>query len=163
MQKFPRFENPHMFQTMYPIHDGRVEVVFQQCIANNIIQCTTNLPFYTGHRGYKACLRLCILGDGIGKNTHMSLFFVIMRGEFDNVLQWPFTYRVTFRIMNQTPDGQDIIKTFRPDPTSTSFQKPKSKENPPYGFPNSISYQELMSGGFVNDGTILIKCIIDTA
>ena len=47
------------------------------------------------------CLRIYILGDGIGKGTHMSLFFVVMKGEFDNILQWPFTHKVTFKLINQ--------------------------------------------------------------
>lgn len=51
-----------------------------------------SLPFYSGHYGYTMCLCLYILGDGtkcIGKNIHMSLFFVIMKGEFDAIFQWP--------------------------------------------------------------------------
>ena len=31
----------------------------------------------------------------------MSLFFVVMKGEFDNTLQWPFTHKVTFKLINQ--------------------------------------------------------------
>ena len=45
-----------------------------------------SLPFYSGRYGYKMCLRLYNMGDGIGKGTHLSLFFVVMRGEFDNIL-----------------------------------------------------------------------------
>ena len=37
-----------------------------------------SLPFYSGRYGYKMCLRLYIMGDGIGKGTHLSLFFVVM-------------------------------------------------------------------------------------
>ncbi|MCG8626678.1 MAG: hypothetical protein MJE68_32345, partial [Proteobacteria bacterium] len=59
-----------------------------------------SLPFYTGRYGYKMCLCLYIMGDGIGKGTHLSLFFVVMRGEFDNILQWPFTHKVTFKLIN---------------------------------------------------------------
>ena len=43
-------------------------------------------PFYTSNQGYKMCLRLYLNGDGIGKGTHMSLFFVVMKGEFDNII-----------------------------------------------------------------------------
>ena len=42
-----------------------------------------SLPFYSSRYGYKMCLRLYILGDGIGKNTHMSLFFVCSQWERD--------------------------------------------------------------------------------
>ena len=69
-----------------------------------------SLPFYSGRYGYKMCLRLYIMGDGIGKGTHLSLFFVVMRGEFDNILQWPFTHKVTFKLINQA-GGRDIVDT----------------------------------------------------
>ena len=75
-----------------------------------------SMPFYSGRYGYKMCLRLYIMGDGIGKGTHLSLFFVVMRGEFDNILQWPFTHKVTFKLINQA-EGMNIVDTFQPDPT----------------------------------------------
>ena len=37
--------------------------------------------FYSSQYGYKMCARIYLNGDGIGKNTHISLFFVSMRGE----------------------------------------------------------------------------------
>ena len=121
-----------------------------------------SLPFYTGRYGYKMCLRLYILGDGIGKNSHMSLFFVIMKGEFDNILQWPFTHKVTFKLINQT-GGRDIIDTFQPDPMSSSFRKPKSDMNIASGCPRFVSHTELKSGGFIQDDTVFIKCSVDCA
>ncbi len=124
-------------------------------------KCTSifSLPFYTDQYGYKMCLRLYILGDGAGKNTHMSLFFVIMQNEFDNVLQWPFTHRVTFKLINQR-GGRDIIDTFQPDPTSSSFRKPKSDMNIASGCPKFVSHQELKNE-FIVDDTIFIKCSVD--
>ena len=120
-----------------------------------------SLPFYSGRYGYKMCLRLYIMGDGIGKGTHLSLFFVVMRGEFDNVLQWPFTHKVTFKLINQA-GGRDIVDTFQPDPMSTSFRKPKSDMNVASGCPRFISHTELENGGFIVDDTVFIKCIVNT-
>ena len=37
-------------------------------------------PFYSSRFGYKMCARVYLNGDGMGKTTHMSLFFVVMRG-----------------------------------------------------------------------------------
>ncbi len=37
-------------------------------------------PFYTGRNGYKMCVRAYLNGDGIGYNTHLSIFFVLMKG-----------------------------------------------------------------------------------
>ena len=120
-----------------------------------------SLPFYSGGYGYKMCLRLYIMGDGIGKGTHLSLFFVVMRGEFDNILQWPFTHKVTFKLINQS-GGRDIVDMFQPDPMRSSFRKPKSDMNIASGCPQFVSHTEL-ERGFIVDDTIFIKCIVDTS
>ncbi len=127
-------------------------------------KCTSlfSPPFYSGRYGYKMCLCLYIMGDGIGKGTHLSLFFVVMRGEFDNILQWPFTHKVTFKLINQA-GGRDIVDTFQPDPMSSSFRKPKSDMNIASGCPRFVSHTELERGGFIVDDTIFIKCMIDTS
>ena len=121
-----------------------------------------SLPFYSGRYGYKMCLRLYILGDGIGKNTHMSLFFVVMKGEFDAILQWPFTHKVSFRLINQH-HGRDIVDVFQPDPLSSSFQRPKTDMNVASGCPRFISLAELNQGGFIEDNTIFIKVKVDVS
>ena len=122
-------------------------------------KCTSisSFPFYSGRYGYKMCLRLYIMGDGIGKGTHLSLFFVVMRGEFDNILQWPFTHKVTFKLINQA-GGPDIVDTFQP-----SFKKPRSEMNIAGGCPKFVSHTELERSGFIVDDTIFIKCMIDTS
>ena len=45
--------------------------------------------------GYKMCIRAYLNGDGIGYKTHFSVFFVLMKGEFDPLLKWPFEYKVS--------------------------------------------------------------------
>ena len=121
-----------------------------------------SLPFYSGRHGYKMCLCLYIMGDGIGKGTHLSLFFVVMHGEFDNILQWPFTHKVTFKLINQA-GGSDVVDTFKPDPMSNSFRKPKSDMNIASGCPRFVSHTELEVGGFIVNDAIFIKCIIDAS
>ena len=121
-----------------------------------------SLPFYSSRYGYKMCLRLYILGDGIGKGSHMSLFFVVMKGEHDNILQWPFTHKITFKLINQC-GGRDVIDVFQPDPLNSSFQKPKSDMNIASGCPRFVSMNELMQDGFILGDTIFIKVKVDTA
>lgn len=50
--------------------------------------------FYSSKYGYKMCLRLYLNGDGTGRGTHLSLFFVVMRGKCDALLKWPFSQKV---------------------------------------------------------------------
>ena len=138
---------PQFAQRMVDAQNGKYTSIF-------------SLPFYTSRYGYKLCLRLYILGDGIGKGTHMSLFFVVMRGEFDNILQWPFTHKVTFRLLNQA-GGKDITDGFLPDPMSSSFKKPKTDMNVASGCPRFVSIGDVRSGGFIADDTIFIKVKVD--
>ena len=52
-------------------------------------------PFFTSLHGYRMCLRMYLDGDGQGKGTHISLFLVIMKSDYDDLLTWPFTQKVT--------------------------------------------------------------------
>lgn len=56
------------------------------------LACPT--AFYTSRYGYKMCLRIYLNGDGTGRGTHLSLFFVVMRGPHDALLRWPFNQKV---------------------------------------------------------------------
>ena len=49
--------------------------------------------------GYKMCARLYLNGDGMGKGTHVSLFFVVMRGTYDALLKWPFRQKVSCSLL----------------------------------------------------------------
>ena len=63
-----------------------------------------SLPFYTHQQGYKMCLRVDANGCGKGKGTHVSVFAYLMRGEFDDVLKWPFRGHVVIQLCNQLQD-----------------------------------------------------------
>ena len=51
-------------------------------------------PFYTGRNGYKMCIRAYLNGDGIGYNTHLSIFFVLMKGKKHNMASKFKKYRI---------------------------------------------------------------------
>ena len=57
-------------------------------------------PFYTGRNGYKMCIRAYLNGDGSGEGTHLSIFFVIMEGEYDPLAIKVYIY--ASRSQNQT-------------------------------------------------------------
>ena len=59
-------------------------------------------PFYSSPTGYKMRGRLYLHGDGNARRTHMSIFFVLMRGLNDSILKFPFNYKVTFCLYDQT-------------------------------------------------------------
>ena len=119
-------------------------------------------PFYTSTYGYKLCARVYINGDGMGKGTHMSLFFVVMRGDYDDLLQWPFIQKVTLLMLDQETHARNISDTFRPDPTSSSFKKPTCNMNIASGCPLFVSQSVLETPKYIKNDTLYIKVIVDT-
>ncbi|XP_071622161.1 TNF receptor-associated factor 1 isoform X2 [Heliangelus exortis] len=119
--------------------------------------------FYTAKYGYKVCLRVYLNGDGAGKGTHMSLFFVVMRGDYDALLPWPFRHKVTFMLLDQN-NREHIIDAFRPDLTSASFQRPVNDMNVASGCPMFLPLSKLQSPkyAYVKEDTLFLKCIIET-
>ncbi|NXJ75426.1 TRAF2 factor, partial [Trogon melanurus] len=119
--------------------------------------------FYTARYGYKVCLRVYLNGDGTGKGTHVSLFFVVMKGDYDALLPWPFRHKVTFMLLDQN-NREHIIDAFRPDLTSASFQRPVNDMNVASGCPMFLPLSKLQSPkyAYVKEDTLFLKCIIET-
>ena len=119
-------------------------------------------PFYSGRNGYKMCIRAYLNGDGIGFNTHLSVFFVLMRGEYDPLLKWPFESKVSLILVDQNL-RQHIVQTFKPSPDSSSFQKPQSDMNVASGCPQFAKLSVLEEGNYVKNDVLFLKCIVDTS
>ena len=118
--------------------------------------------FYTSRHGYKMCALIYLNGDGMGKNTHISVFFVVMRGEYDALLRWPFRQKVTIMLLDQD-NVEHVIDAFRPDPNSASFQKPRREMNVASGCPLFCSLAELNKRVYVRDDVMFMKIIVDTS
>jgi hypothetical protein len=120
-------------------------------------------PFYSSPTGYKMRARLYLHGDGNARRTHMSLFFVLMRGPNDAILKFPFNYKVTFCLYDQTPQLRHIIDSFRPDIKSNSFQRPRSEMNIASGIPKFFPLAMIQQEGnpYVRDDTMFIKVMVD--
>ena len=119
-------------------------------------------PFYTSQYGYKLCSRIYLNGDGIGRNTHISLSIVLMRGDYDAILIWPFSHKVTFTLFDQLTNDQfkeNIKDEFKPDSNSKSFRKPTADMNIASGIPKFCSLAKFNSTDheYVKDDTIFIK------
>ena len=119
---------------------------------------------YTGRCGYK--LRAVAYPNGIasGKGTHLSLYILIEKGEFDALLKWPFKQKVFFTLLGQSKkSSSDAHKTeeLLGDRNSTSFLRPENDANPGWGFPKFITFDILKSGSYLKDGCIFIKIEVE--
>lgn len=120
-------------------------------------------PFQTSPHGYRMCVRVYLNGDGAGKGTYISLFFVLMRSEHDDLLSFPFKQSVRFTLINQENRAESISEAFAPDLKSQSFQKPEGEMNVASGFPKFARQTVLQDDRFTKGNVIYIKAQVDLA
>lgn len=131
-------------------HDGTCMLRIEN-ISEIMRQYTTvtSQPFYTGRSGYKMCVRAHFMSE------RLSFSFEILRGDYDALLEWPFTNKVSFIIIDQT-GLSPIVRTFKP-----CIDKPDNDMNIASGCPQFVELARLdmKCYGGEND-TMFIKCII---
>ena len=68
--------------------------------------CWYSPPFYTRPKGYKMRLQVFAGGYGSGANTHVTLSLSLMKGEYDEQLEWPLQGKFTIELLSQDGDGK---------------------------------------------------------
>ena len=115
-----------------------------------------SVPFYTHLKGYKLFLKVYANGDGIGKNTHVSVFITIMQGEFDHRLKWPFQGEFNVSLLNQEEDNGHRTTTIHFDDTVPDHIANRKKEREPvkwrgWGMSKFILHSHLQPKYLKND------------
>ena len=119
-------------------------------------------PFYTHLGGYRVCLKVTANGNGDGKGTHVSVAVCLMRGEFDDLLKWPFRGDVTIQLKkNDPPHHYQMILSLDDDTPSIFVCKPtKERNDVSWGYPTFISHADLYACGYLKDDK-LVFCVSD--
>ena len=125
-----------------------------------------SVPFYTrayGRYGYKFKLRLSL--SYIFFTKILSVYFVIMKGEYDSILPWPFHRKVTFTLVDQQGDlneRKNIVKSITPDPTNDEKwnKRPVTDENTEKSFERPVFEFELTDRRFIVDDTIFLQITV---
>ena len=132
----------------------------RQDAINGVKTALYSPPFYSAQYGYKMCAKIYMNGDGFGKGSHLSLFFVVMRGDSDALQTWPFQKKITMMLLDQG-NGDHMIDAFNSDPQSSSFQRPKSDMNIASGSPLFMPLDSLNNRQYIKDDVLFIKIIVD--
>ena len=119
-------------------------------------------PCYTNQYEYKYRIRLYLHRDGMGRATHISIFFVVMKSEHDELLPWPMKKRVTFEPINLENEADSVIETFVSNPKSSCFQQPTKNMNMATGYPPFVSIEQFLNGGFIKDNCAFIRTTAKT-
>lgn len=92
---------------------------------NNPDRFLSSPTFCTSHHGYK--MRVCLYLNGHGREweSKISLLLEMVEGEYDPILEWPFSCPTEFRLMGQgNSRGNDVVQPFQADPEDPSFSQP---------------------------------------
>lgn len=137
----------------------------------------TSSPFYTHRHGYKLQLSTFLNGNGSGQGTHASLYVRVLPGEYDSLLEWPFSHDITFTIIDQGDPSSSkrshISVTFTPDPNWKNFQCPEIRNTKRdssvngstlgFGYPKFVSHKELKDNNYTKGNCLFIKASVDTS
>ena len=107
-------------------------------------------PLYTSDRGYRMCLNVYPAGNGTGKGTHVSMFGYLMKGDYDDELNWPFTADVVVDILNWRGDNNHhrVVLPFNegsPDDARARVYDDNKVAPSGQGNPKTIKIRSLMS------------------
>ena len=125
----------------------------------------TSRPFYTKMFEYKMCCSLNITRDAMGAATHISIFFVIMKGQYDAILPWPFKQKVTLMLLDQNSgSGLKVVINSSLCSSGSSFHRPEGEmkviTHNPLVCPVSLILEDKTSD-FVKDDVIFVKVIVE--
>ena len=122
-------------------------------------------PFYnTSPLKYKVQIQIFPNGKGAGKNTHLSVYIMIMEGEYDAILPWPFLPQITFTLIDQQEDTskrENVVMSLKADPRNKVYARPESNKNLGRGFPTFMSHEQLQTRRYIADNTIFLQVKVE--
>ena len=118
-------------------------------------------PIYNSPQGYKMEIHIIPNGNGKAKDSHLSVYLFMMKGEYDSILSWPFQQEITFTLIDQQQqegNRKDLSTSFKADASEEFFGRPVHKVNDAgRGFPRFVSHEVLQTRRYVVDDTIFLK------
>lgn len=116
-------------------------------------------PFYTETYGYRLKLRIYPYGRKSATSSHLSVFIVVMKGEYDAILPWPFKRKMRFTLIDQRedPEQRKNVSMVITSSHTENYERPNKEENLGRGFRNFISHGKLYSGGYVENNMLFLQ------
>ena len=135
---------------------------YREDAINGVMTAIHSPAFYTDLYGYKLCMRINLNGVGSGMGRHVALFVHMMQGNYDTILEWPFSGRIVLSIMDQsdgTENRQHISQTIVAEPNHLTFQRPTVPRNyVGYGYVEFAPIEQIREPQYVRYNTMLV-CI----
>ena len=98
-------------------------------------------------------------GYGVAKGTHISLYVLLMRGEYDDKLKWPFNGVVTIEMFNRQTEKWESIRGIPLDDSIPVYSRRRAVDRASggvYGYSKWMSLEEIVEK-YLLDGVIRFK------
>ena len=117
----------------------------------------------TSKWGYELGMSLEISMDEKGKQRYVILSFIIFRGAYDAILEWPFPYIVTLCLVDVMGTGKQIVYSIKPNSQPASFDRPSDDANPPYSIGKFCAVENLLESQstYVSEDNIFFRLHVD--
>ena len=116
-------------------------------------------PFTTSPQGYKFSIKVMANGCKSGKGTNITMSAMIMKGQHDDHLQWPFTGTIIIEVLNWLEDKRHFKQVFSIDPNDELFRVTKGEYGRDFGFFKFISHTSLPLDKSTNTQYLYDDCI----
>ncbi len=111
--------------------------------------------YNTESYGYKLKVKLYPNGAGSGENTHLSMYIIVMKGEYDAILPWPFKTKVKLTLIDQQENPVERENVTNEIILNNS-PRPVDKDNVGLGLNRFISNEKLSSRHYLVDDTLFL-------
>lgn len=117
--------------------------------------------FYTAMYGYNLCIRVNINATDSIRGAYISLFVHFMKGEYDNILEWPFKGSITLSILDQSEDclkRKPLKETLVARSELLAFHRPTSYRNHKgFGYMEFAPLSVIENGSYIRNDSVYIK------
>ena len=76
-------------------------------------QCMRSPAFSTHRYGYQLMASVFPTGHASGSGNHLSVYIGLVKGDYDNILEWPFRYPITVTLLDQCTDIEKATASLR--------------------------------------------------
>ncbi|XP_041365167.1 TNF receptor-associated factor 6-like isoform X2 [Gigantopelta aegis] len=117
--------------------------------------------FYSSFFGYKLCIRVNLNGVDSARGSYLSVFIHFMQGEFDDMLDWPFSGRIILSVVDQNTPCEvrnHVSETLIAKPQLAAFQRPVTTRNHKgFGYMEFLPLALMDNSSFVRNDTLIIR------
>ena len=145
-------------ETLYIIEVPEVQQL-RQVDVNGVAAPFFSFAIDTDSYGYKFGVRVYLNGVGEGSGRYVSLFVHMMEGEYDDLLRWPFTGRVTLSILDRSDARHnDISQIVQTSQNSSAFARPREAIcHKGCGFVKFALIEKVFGPQYVKNDKLLLK------